>query len=238
MMAGKYNQAPLSPGRKKSMQRIARRVNVSEDGVEQFIRESPWEHDGLQVHLNTSMPDVFRSDKCAFVVDKVGITKQGKHSVGVQREYNGAQGTIGNSQVAVDPICVATDREYNAKQLTWPLGMEIYPPKSWTEDPGIREEKGIPDTVFFRIKTQIAISLTDRALEHGVRPAFLVADSGYGESSEFRESLRQRKLPSFPSVVSMIVLEVATQELMNKCRMPRKDARPTAELMLKVYSDW
>ena len=97
---------------------------------------------------------------------------------------------------------------------------------------------GIPDTVFFRTKTQIAMSLTDRALEHGVRPAFPAADSGYGESGEFRESLRQRKLPSFPSVVSMIVLEVATQELMNKRRMTRKDARPTAELMLKVYSDW
>ena len=35
------------------------------------------------------------------------------------------------------------------------------------------------------------------------------------------------KLPSFPSIVKMIVLEVATQELMNKRRMPRKDALPT-----------
>ena len=195
MMAGKYNQALLSPGRKKSMQRIARRVNVSEDSVEQFIRESPWEHDRLQVHLNTGMPDVFRPDKCAFVVDEVGITKQGKHSVGVQRQYNGAQGKIGNSQVAVDLICVVPDREYNAKQLTWPLGMEIYLPKSWTEDSERREEAGIPDTVFFRTKTQIAISLKDRALVHGVRPAFLAADSGYGESGEFREFLRQRVLP-------------------------------------------
>ena len=46
------------------------------------------------------------------------------------------------------------------------------------------------------------------------------------------------KLPSFPSIVKMIVLEVATQELMNKRRMPRKDAWPTAELMLRGYSDW
>ena len=73
--------------------------------------------------------------------------------------------------------------------------MEIYLPRSWTEDSERRGEAGIPDTVFFRTKTQIAMSLTDRALEHGVRPAFLAADSGYGESGEFREFLRDKKLP-------------------------------------------
>ena len=49
---------------------------------------------------------------------------------------------------------------------------------------------------------------------------------------------KDEKRPSFPSRVRMIVPEVATQELMNKRRMPRKDARPTAELMLREYSDW
>lgn len=49
---------------------------------------------------------------------------------------------------------------------------------------------------------------------------------------------KDEKRPSFPSIVRMIVLEVATQELMNKRRMPRKDERPTAELMLREYSDW
>ncbi len=49
---------------------------------------------------------------------------------------------------------------------------------------------------------------------------------------------KDEKLPSFPSRVRIIVLEVATQELINKRRMPRKDARPTAELMLREYSDW
>ncbi len=101
-MAARYNQALLSLGRKKSMQRIARRVNVNEDRVEHLIRGSSWEHERLQVHLNTSMPDLFRSKDSAFVVDE-----------------------IGNSQVADDLICVVPGSEYNANQLTWPLGMEI-----------------------------------------------------------------------------------------------------------------
>lgn len=46
------------------------------------------------------------------------------------------------------------------------------------------------------------------------------------------------KLSSFPSIARMILLEVATQELMNKRRMPKKDALPTAKLMLRGYSDW
>ncbi len=91
-MAAAYNQALLAPGRKKSMQRIAGHVNVDEDRVEQFVRESPWEYERHHVHLNRNIPGTIRSENGAFIVDEVGITKQGRHSLGVQRQYNGAQG--------------------------------------------------------------------------------------------------------------------------------------------------
>ena len=81
-MATTYNQALLAPGRKKSMQRRAGHVNVDEDRVEQFVRESPWEYERLQVHLNRNIPGTIRSENGAFIVDEVGITKQGRHSVG------------------------------------------------------------------------------------------------------------------------------------------------------------
>ena len=103
-MTTAYNQVLLVHGRKKSMQRIAGHANVDEDRVEQFVRESPWEYEKLQIHLNRNIPGTIRSENGAFIVDEVGITKQGRHSVGVQRQYNGAQGKAGNSQVAVDLI--------------------------------------------------------------------------------------------------------------------------------------
>ena len=195
MMATAYNQALLAPGRKKSMQRIAGHVNVDEDRVEQFVRESPWEYERLQIHLNRNIPDTIRSENGAFIVDEVGITKQGRHSVGVQRQYNGAQGKVGNSQVAVDLIYAVPGERYNADQKTWPLGMDLYLPESWTGDRERRKEVGIPDDIEFRTKPQIALALIDRALEQPLVPAYVTADCGYGDSTEFRDHLRSRHVP-------------------------------------------
>ncbi|MBX8631647.1 MAG: IS701 family transposase [Thermoplasmata archaeon YP2-bin.285] len=195
MMASGYNQALLAPAKKKNMQLIAGRVDVPEDRVEQFIRESPWEYERLQVHLNVNIPAAIMSPHGAFIVDEVGITKQGKHSVGVQRQYNGAQGKVGNSQVAVDLIYAVPGERRNADQKTWPLGMDIYLPEHWTEDRERRKEVGIPDSVVFMTKPQIALSLIDRALDQGLMPAFVTADCGYGDSSEFRKHLRDRHVP-------------------------------------------
>ncbi len=195
LAASKYNLALLAPAKKKNMQRIAGRMDVPEDRVEQFIRESPWEYEQLQVHLNTSIPAAIMSPQGAFIVDEVGLTKQGKHSVGVQRQYNGAQGKVGNCQVGVDLIYAVPGERRNADQKTWPLGMKIYLPESWTEDMDRREEVGIPDDVEFRTKPQIALELIDRALDHGLMPAFATADCGYGDSGEFREHLRGRHVP-------------------------------------------
>ena len=195
LAASKYNLALLAPAKKKNMQRIAGRMDVPEDRVEQFIRESPWEYDRLQTHLNTSIPAAIMSPHGAFIVDEVGLTKQGKHSVGVQRQYNGAQGKVGNCQVAVDLIYAVPGERRNADQKTWPLGMEIYLPDAWAEDRDRREETGIPDDIVFKTKPQIALELIDRALDHGLMPAFVTADCGYGDSGEFREHLRGRHVP-------------------------------------------
>jgi len=47
--------------------------------------------------------------------------------VGVQRQYCGALGKIGNCQVAVSSALIADGR-------TWPLACDLYIPLSWTED--------------------------------------------------------------------------------------------------------
>jgi SRSO17 transposase len=170
-------------------------MGVNEDQVERFIRDSPWEYEILQDHLATSIPNSIRNPKAALILDDVGLIKQGRHSVGVKRQYSGALGKVGNCQVAVDLMYVAPGKHRNADQRTWPLGMQLYLPKEWVEDEVRRIETGVPDSVGFRTKPQIALDMIDKARACNIEHKVVIADSGFGNSTEFRDELRERKEP-------------------------------------------
>src|SRR5438105_2136374 len=122
-----------------------------------------------------------------WILDDTGFLKQGKHSVGVQRQYTGSAGKTTNCQVAVS-LSVATRTEH------LPIDFELYLPESWTGDPARRKEARIPDDAVFRTKPQLGLAMIDRAIADGVPKGVVLGDSGYGDSSGFREELRRRGL--------------------------------------------
>lgn len=122
-----------------------------------------------------------------WIVDDTGFLKQGKHSVGVQRQYTGSAGKTANCQVAVS-LTVSTRSEH------LPIDFELYLPECWTQDPARRQEAKIPDDVVFQTKPQLALRMIDRALDDGVPKGVVLSDNGYGDSSGFRAALRARGL--------------------------------------------
>jgi len=190
-----YYEGLLRPGRRKNMESISTRMNIDNDRVERFIRESPWEYESLQEHFVANIPDSIRNPKAAIVVDDVGLIKQGKHSVGVKRQYSGALGKVGNCQVGVDAIYVAPGKKRNADQITWPLGMQLYLPEDWAGDKAKRSETGVPKEVVFKTKPQIALELIDKVCAYKVEHRAIVADAGFGDSGDFRKGLRGRREP-------------------------------------------
>lgn len=52
---------------------------------------------------------------------------------------------------------------------------------------------GVPDEVVFARKWELALGLLDQALEAGLPPRLVLADAGYGDSTEFRADLVSRK---------------------------------------------
>lgn len=188
-----YMDGLLSPGRRKNMERIARRTNVSEERIEQFVRESPWDADGLRAHIQRTAPPQAANAATVLVLDDVGIVKQGKHSVGVKRQYSGATDGVGNCQVAVNLVGVSPGKKRNGDQVTWPLGMHIYLPKEWAEDPAKRRKVGVPAAVRFQTKPQIGLGLIDEVRREGVKHGCVTADCAYGDDGDFRASLRERK---------------------------------------------
>ncbi len=117
-------------------------------------------------------------------IDDTGFPKQGTHSVGVQRQYCGALGKIGNCQVAVSSALIADGR-------TWPLAFDLYVPVSWTEDAARRAAAGIPPTLHFREKWRIALAQVRVILDAGFTLTGVVVDADYGSNAQFRAGLER-----------------------------------------------
>ena len=151
-----------------------------------FLASSPWQDapvrrftvgyalDAMQAH------DPIRT----WIVDDTGFLKQGKHSPGVQRQYTGSAGKTANCQIGVS-LVLAND---NA-QL--PADFRLYLPKSWTEDRERCERARIPDEVDFKTKTQLALDMIERAVNDGVPGETVLADTFYGRSNKFRDTVRE-----------------------------------------------
>jgi SRSO17 transposase len=102
-----------------------------------------------------------------------------------------ASGTLG--QTAHCQIAVSLHRT-DARGSS-PLGLRLYLPQEWTDDPARCRAAGIPDTVGFRPHWQLAVELIDQALAWGLPPPpAVLADSAYGEVTAFREALEARQL--------------------------------------------
>jgi hypothetical protein len=134
-VAHAYIAGLLGSARSQNVHIMAKAVGVPEDRLQRFVRGSPWDYDALQDYLVAHIPEAIQSPGAALVLDDVGIVKQGRHSVGVYRQYSGALGKVGNCQVAVDLTYAVPGKNRNADQVTWPMGMELYLPRPWVEDP-------------------------------------------------------------------------------------------------------
>jgi SRSO17 transposase len=118
-----------------------------------------------------------------WIVDDTGFLKQGTHSVGVQRQYTGSAGKVANCQVGVS-LAVASSSEQIA------VDFELYLPESWIGDAARRREARIPDDLEFKTKTELALDMIARAKEQGIPGDIILADSAYGDSTNFRNSVR------------------------------------------------
>ncbi len=77
------------------------------------------------------------------MIDDTSFPKQGKHSVGVARQYCGALGKIANCQVATTALLWAKGRALDA-------GATLYLPQEWTRDRARCERVHVPPTCAFR----------------------------------------------------------------------------------------
>jgi SRSO17 transposase len=118
----------------------------------------------------------------AWIIDDTSFPKQGKHSVGVQRQYCGQLGKQANCQVAVT-LSIANHH------ASLPIAYRLYLPRTWTEDKARRKKAHVPDSIRFKTKPQIALEHIRASLLAGVAPGVVLVDAGYGNDSSFRRAI-------------------------------------------------
>jgi SRSO17 transposase len=190
-----YVQGLLLDGERKSIEPLAGRVpggNVQ--ALQQFVGQSPWTWEPVRRRLAQRMAAELRP-AAAWIVDDTGFPKQGRHSVGVARQYSGTLGKVGNCQVAVT-VHLSTPTE------SMPLNWTLYLPQAWTADAVRCRQAGVPDRTPFRTKGELALELIDQLLADGLGRQPVLADAGYGNSTKFRASLASRGLQYMVGVES------------------------------------
>jgi hypothetical protein len=120
------------------------------------------------------------------VLDDTGFPKQGKASVGAARQYSGTLGKVGNGQLTVTWCDTAP-------QAAWPVGVRLYLPKPWAEDPARRGQARVPVEVAFQTTPEIALMRLDQARAWGVPRRCVVADADDGDNLHFLMGLEARQ---------------------------------------------
>jgi SRSO17 transposase len=207
-----YLRGLLSPVERKNGWQLAEAVgDHTPYALQHLLGRADWDPDLVRDDLQTYVveqlgdPAAILRRSCGdpaaiLVVDETGVVKKGTASAGVTKQYVGCVGKIENAQVGV---FVA----YASPQGVAFLDRALYLPQEWTDDPARRRQAGIPDTVGFATKPQLAQAMLERARAAQVPAAWVTADSIYGDDRRLRMWLETQEQP--------VVLAVSGKEYLN-----------------------
>ena len=184
-----YLKGLLSPVERKNGWQLAERAgDATPDGVQRLLYNYQWDADLVRDDLRSYVIERLADAAAVLAVDETGFLKKGDKSVGVQRQYSGTAGRIENSQIGVF-LAYASAR---GRTL---LDRELYLPQVWAEDLERRREAGVPESVGFRTKPQLAQLMLERAVESGVPFGWVAGDEVYGNDRNLRLWLEREGVP-------------------------------------------
>src|SRR5215218_7759759 len=212
LWAPAYLRGLLGPGERKSLQPMAARLGLSgHDQLQHFVASPAWSDAPLRRLLVERADALVGGPDAVLVIDDTALPKQGKHSVGVARQYCGASGKRANCQVLVS-LTLARG------EVPVPVGLRLFLPETWAADAGRCARAGVPEEHRrASAKAEIALAEIDRVIAAGARFGRVLADAGYGASAAFREGLSRRGLSWAVGILKVQNVYAATVEL----RWPR-----------------
>ena len=124
----------MMPCERKSVEPMAaitapERTAAQHQSLLHFVGEGRWSDEKVLTKVREMiLPEIERHGPIeAWIIDDTGFPKQGRHSVGVARQYCGQLGKQDNCQVAVS-LSIAN------RHASLPVAYRLYLPQEWAED--------------------------------------------------------------------------------------------------------
>jgi SRSO17 transposase len=222
-----YCKGLLLPGERKSVEPMAARLAPDNVGrmhqsLHHLVADAPWNDEEMLAQVRREVLPTMQTHGpvVAWIVDDTGFPKQGKHSVGVARQYCGQIGKHDNCQAAVS-LSVST------WSSSLPIAWRLYLPEVWCQDAARCQQAGVPEGITFQTKPEIALQQIRKAVEQKVAPGVVLADAGYGNGTPFRTALTQLGLSYMVGIESSTtVWEPGQEPLPAPPRKPGRGATP------------
>jgi len=179
----------MMPCERKSVEPMAavtapERTAAQHQSLLHFVGAGGWSDEKVLAKVREMvLPKIERHGPIeAWIIDDTGFPKQGRHSVGVARQYCGQLGKQDNCQVAVS-LSIANHH------ASLPVAYRLYLPQEWTQDRARQRKTGIPEDIVFKTKPQIALEQIREACQADLPRGVVLMDAGYGANTELRTDI-------------------------------------------------
>jgi len=162
--------------KRKSLPRLAKTVRGDPQALHHFLAHAEWSLEQLRTIRLGLIRQALAGRPFMLCIDETGDRKKGHTTDYVAHQYIGNVHTLANGIVSVNAYGVLGT-------TTFPLAFRFYKPHGRLK-PG--------DS--YKSKPQLAIELIEELQAHGFPFSVVLADSLYGESSDFTRALHRRGL--------------------------------------------
>lgn len=184
-----YCMGLMMPCDRKSVEPMAAvtapsRTAAQHQSLLHFVGEGNWSDERVLTKVREMvLPAIERQGPIeAWIIDDTGFPKQGRHSVGVTRQYCGQLGKQDNCQVAVS-LSLAN------RQASLPIAYRLYLPQDWATDHERRCKVGVPADIGFATKPEIALRQVAAACKADLPRGVVLMDAGYGCNTQLRAGI-------------------------------------------------
>src|SRR4051812_13280862 len=134
-----YVKGLILPGERKSVEPMAARVAPGDlQQLHHFVSTSPWATAPLEDELVKAADRLVGGPEAVLVIDDTALVKQGRHSVGVKRQYCGQLGKKANCQSLVSLTLARAEVPVG-------VGLRLFLPEDRGGDAGRRAAAGVPE---------------------------------------------------------------------------------------------